>query len=155
MVNKNNGNFVVICDIDGTIADGSHREHLVANNPKNWKAYFELCHLDKPIETVIRIIRGLYVYGRTEIYFVSGRCSSVRKKTENWINEHVGEESYTLFMRPEGDVIQDDLLKERILHKDFLDKGIIPDIVFDDRRRVVEMWRRNGIQCLECRDARF
>ena len=37
-----------------------------------------------------------------------------------------------------------ELLKERI-RKD----GYEPFLVFDDRQRVVDMWRRNGIQCCQ------
>ena len=38
----------VICDIDGTVADCSHRLHWIQSKPKNWKAFvflsiFNIC----------------------------------------------------------------------------------------------------------------
>jgi hypothetical protein len=53
-----------------------------------------------------------------------------------------------LRMRPVGDYRDDAVLKEQWLNEARV-LGKAPDIVFDDRQRVVDMWRRNGITCCQ------
>lgn len=38
----------IVFDIDGTLADLSHRRHHVESRPKNWDAFFEDISEDKP-----------------------------------------------------------------------------------------------------------
>lgn len=54
-----------------------------------------------------------------------------------------------LRMRQQGRYIADDELKQTWLLDAIHNRRWRPDIVFDDRDRVVNMWRRNGIQCLQ------
>ena len=152
--------MIIICDIDGTIADGSHRIHLIQNNPKNWDAYFGLAGGDTPIQPVIAFIKNMIATDEsssTKIYFVSGRSSVCRKATEKWLDEHFGFTYEALIMREEGNHELDDKLKARILKDHFLDKGIDKQdiVVFDDRQRVVDMWRKNGILCFQPRNGDF
>jgi hypothetical protein len=68
-------------------------------------------------------------------------------KTAEWLDRH--SIRYTrLFMRPDGDSRPDDILKEEILDRDILPHWI-PEMALDDRDRVVAMWRRRGIPCLQ------
>lgn len=67
---------IVIVDIDGTIADGSHRQHLVTGEKKDWKAYFELCGGDAPYEHILAQMAELHkdhpicmVSGRPDTYW--------------------------------------------------------------------------------------
>jgi hypothetical protein len=58
-------------------------------------------------------------------------------------------------MRPIGDSRPDDVLKQ-----EFLDRMLIVDrerlvAVFDDRDKVVAMWRRNGIACFQVAPGNF
>lgn len=48
-------------------------------------------------------------------------------------------------MRPIGDNTPDDQLKERWLDEHIVGSGKQIDFVFDDRPKVVRMWRRRGI----------
>ena len=47
----------IIFDMDGTLADVSHRKHFVENNPKNWEAFYKAMINDKPNSPVIMIAR--------------------------------------------------------------------------------------------------
>jgi hypothetical protein len=152
--------MIIICDIDGTIADGSQRDHLIQTNPKNWEAYFKLCSLDKPIEPVLEFVYLMWAcfskHGQSghSLSFVSGRSDMVKTETEEWLKKHCKVPVWDLIMRPQDDTTQDDVLKERFLKEHFLDKEILKEdiIVIDDRERVVDMWRNNGILCLQpCR----
>ena len=53
-----------------------------------------------------------------------------------------------LYMRAEQDYRADDIVKSEILDQIIAD-GFQPDMVFDDRNRVCDMWRERGIRCLQ------
>lgn len=76
-----------IFDIDGTLADCSHRLHHIQTHPKDWPAFFAGCINDAPIHHVVRLAKTL---GEThEIIFVSGRSDECRAATETWLETHV------------------------------------------------------------------
>ena len=111
----------------------------------NWKAFYEECDKDTPIEHTRHVLESLY-YQENTIEIWSGRCESVRDKTEAWINKHLGgmKRIRRLVMRAKGDSTPDDVLKESWL--DFvLQEQREVHYVFDDRPKVVRMWRRRGI----------
>lgn len=120
-------------------------------NP-DWKSFYEVCDKDKPIEPVISLLDA-YLTSEMSVQIWSGRCESVRQKTENWLNENLGTELFDdrpcykniLKMRPIGDSTPDDQLKERWLDEHISGGGKPIVFVFDDRKKVIEMWRRRGI----------
>lgn len=75
-------------DIDGTLADLTHRLHhiqppLMADGhygPKDWDAFFAACKDDKPILHICDLARTLSSYA--PIVLVSGRSDRVRIETE-------------------------------------------------------------------------
>ena len=115
----------------------------------DWRSFYESCSEDKPIDPVIHIFRQLLL-NREEVEIWSGRCDSVRAKTLAWIDKHIflGNflmlENIKLKMRPQGNHMCDELLKEKWL-KEAQSSGKTIDMVFDDRPKVVRMWRSNGI----------
>ena len=145
-----------IFDLDGTLADGSHRVHLIQNEPKRWDEYFEACDGDKPIESVIEIANILRKSG-ADIWIYSGRSDLVRDKTHAWLAEYMAREialdlvvfPHTLKMRPYADHRPDDELKELWLNEMASEDRKRLVAVFDDRDRVVAMWRRHGVRCLQ------
>ncbi len=136
----------VICDIDGTIADCSHRLHWIESKPKNWKAFYAGVPNDKPIE---KIITYLYVFSSLDIpvVFCSGRGEECRYATIDWLDQHKVPQGI-LFMRPAKDYRQDSIVKEELLAQILAD-GFKPNLVLDDRTQVVEMWRRNGLKTIQ------
>ena len=75
----------------------------------------------------------------------------MRQKTEEWLRRHCyflpgGEPE--LRMRPHGDYTPDQELKRRWLHEARV-ANRAPDIVFDDRAKVVAMWREEGVFCAQ------
>jgi len=60
-----------------------------------------------------------------------------------------------LTMREEGDFTPDDELKEKWLHGMLQEDRLRLVAVFDDRDRVVQMWRRNGYACFQVADGEF
>ncbi len=136
----------VVFDLDGTMADIDHRLHVVQGEKQNWDLFFELCHEDEPIPEIIAVCQAMHRMGHyIEIW--SGRKERCRAKTEAWLEAH-GVPYYELQLRPDGDERPDTELKEEwLLKQRRIPMGVEPDLVFDDRRRLVDMWRRNGIRC--------
>ena len=141
-----------IFDIDGTIADGGHRLHHIQKQPKDWDAYFDACHDDKPIHHVIGVAWALNSAGH-RIVLVSGRSAVIREKTKEWLRWHLPFYD-ALYMRPEGDHKDDDKLKIELLEQMRLD-GWDPVMAFDDRSRVVKAWREAGIPCAQVAEGDF
>ncbi|NNU16737.1 hypothetical protein HK107_10425 [Parvularcula sp. ZS-1/3] len=99
---------------------------------------------DAPIRPVIAMHQELTRAGhRVEIW--SGRSDEVRVETDAWLAEHVGEGVSARHMRPRADYQSDVSLKEAWL----LAEPQKPDLIFDDRQSVVDMWRRHGIVCAQ------
>tara|TARA_R110000744_G_scaffold140_1_gene498 strand:+ start:270 stop:746 length:477 start_codon:yes stop_codon:yes gene_type:complete len=148
---------IIICDIDGTIADLAHRLRFIKNadgtkkRGKNadWKSFHAACVDDTPITDVIEIVKSLAV-GRN-VLFVSGRNATVREETEQWIKNYFDFkwiDGCNLHMRKGHDFRPDTEVKLDIVNK----LGITPEnveCVLDDRQSVVDMWRENGFRCLQ------
>lgn len=137
---------IALCDIDGTLADGSHREHLVRGETKDWNGYYALLHEDKPIDAVVRWVRELYK--EHTVCLVSGRPDTYQVKTMIWLMEN-GIQYHWLFMRPGGDKRPDVQIKG-----DFLKHLPKDKIAFaiDDRPCVIrEVWRANGVRVIPVR----
>lgn len=142
----------VIFDLDGTLADLTHRRHFVMVKPKNWPAFFEGISEDTPIEPIARIARLMALGNR--VIICSGRYEDLRESSEAWLKKHVWGENGALYhdamyMRANGDYRGDDIVKEELLDRILAD-GYKPELVFDDRDRVVKMWRARGIVCCQC-----
>ena len=143
----------IICDIDGTISDATHRQHYVQKNPKNWSAFFSQCVYDKPITDIIDLINIFYdLYYK--IILVSGRSNIVREQTERWIINH-SVPYHKLFMRGDRDYRPDDIIKEEMYLTLIKPWHGEPKYVLDDRDRVVKMWRKHGLRCLQVAPGNF
>lgn len=141
-----------IFDIDGTLADCSHRLHHIHPRPaKDWRAYFAACLDDTPIPHIIELTWILE--GKAAIVLVSGRSDECREATIQWLDKH--EVPFqALYMRKAGDHRNDDILKSELLDKVLAD-GWRPIMAFDDRDRVVKMWRERGIPCAQVAEGNF
>jgi hypothetical protein len=143
--------FVV--DIDGTVSDCNHRLHWLNVQPKNHKAFFAGMVLDTPIVPVIAVVKALADSGH-RIVFCSGRPDTYKTETRDWIDRFIGVSGYDLYMRRGGDHRDDSIVKEELLRQMRL-VGIYPAMVFDDRQRIVDMWRKNGIICAQLSPGNF
>ena len=143
-----------IFDLDGTIADLTHRYHYINNDNPDWDAFYDACDKDEPIKDVIDVLVNLYKAGET-IYIVSGRSDQCKAKTQKWLADNKIP-YFVLYMRKKGDHRPDDEVKQEWLdywlehHKKEEIKG-----VFEDRKRVVDMWRKNGITCYQMKDGNY
>lgn len=149
-----------VFDIDGTIADLSHRLHHISDDfdalgmkkKKDWNAFFAEVHNDAPIPHIIELARDLASAGK-QIVYVSGRSDQCRSPTAAWLlgnNLPAGQ----LYMRKAGDFRTDNIVKGELLARLAAD-GFHPIMAFDDRDQVVKMWREKGVPCAQVADGNF
>lgn len=146
---------IVIFDVDGTLANIDHRRPFVENlgrSEQDWKSFLHDWNVikDTPDESICMLAKMCSFYG-FQVYVASGRPDSLRETTELWLKEHLIYYD-KLFMRKDGDFRKDDIVKEEFLKE--IDKDRILFIV-DDRKCVVDMWRRNGIKVLHCAEGLY
>jgi hypothetical protein len=134
--------------LDGTLANIEHRLDYVRSKPKNWAAFDAGIPNDKVNEPVAEAFRSLSAFNT--IILASGRNERSRSATEKWLQSNGFYEYEKLYMRKADDFRGDDIVKREILDDIIADYGKKPDMVFDDRKRVVDMWRRNGIWVFDC-----
>lgn len=125
---------------------------------RNWPLFAANVERDPVIAPIRDLVR--YLNERFDVIIVSGReIGPSGKGTEEWIENEFYNKLETgavkvkhLFMRASQDYRADDIIKQEIL--DLLPKERIK-YVLDDRERVVQMWRRNGLTCLQVADGEF
>lgn len=145
----------IIVDIDGTLAhNDGHRSFFDYS-----KVY------DDKVDPVIRemvnnyAIKHLDLPPENYIVIVSGRDDTCRADTERWLKDnHIIFDE--LHMRdhtrvnPDGSKVDDTIIK-----KEIYDKWIKPRynvrFVLDDRNRVVDMWRKQGLKVLQVEEGEF
>jgi len=137
----------VIFDIDGTVANGSHRQVHLKDGKKDWKTYKALNHLDTRIHEVHHLYMKLVQHHH--VVFVSGRTEDERDVTVEWLRDNHFFGYSDLFLREAYDYRDDSVVKEEILHNKVIPEYGKPLFVFEDRKRVKRMWVKNGIFVLD------
>lgn len=169
----------IIFDIDGTLADASHRLHLIKDPSfwvhlaedkpltPDWEKFLsdEEVAKDLPIPQTWHTMNALLDHGH-RVLFITGRSEKSRDMTWKWLTDdtcpnrkyasgflknHAG---YRLYMRKDGDRRPSSKTKEQGLIQARLD-GYNPVMVFEDRKDDTEMWRRNGLLCCQVADGNY
>lgn len=157
-----------IFDIDGTLANIEHRLHHIQKPQKDWQAFFAACVDDKPIWPVIRTLQRLRA-GGAEIWIWSGRSDECKAETVRWLVQHgcLGNNLGNTIpwwpfgaperfrMRKAGDHRDDVVVKGEWLS--MMDPPEFDRLtgVFEDRARVVKMWRNAGVPCFQVAEGAF
>ena len=143
----------VIFDVDGTIADVEHRRHFVSGDSKDWSMFRKETVNDTPVQWVCDIAKRFIDQG-DDVAFFSARNESEREVTEQQISEWIGDGHKGVFLRPNGDFRCDAEFKSELADK-FEELGGKIDVVFDDRNKVVDMWRKRGTTCVQVAEGDF
>ena len=140
---------VILCDLDGTLCDVSHRRQYVATKPRNWDAWNKALINDIPHYPVLETIKCLS--NSYPIIIVSGRSDDYKTKTVEWLRKY--KVPYAeLYMRKYKDNRDDTIVKSEIC--DIIEKNCEVFAVFDDRIKVVDMWRQRGYWVFDCNQTR-
>ena len=127
-------------DLDGTVC------------LHNGRSPYDLTRVseDIPNYPLVRFLKELIC--NKHIIFLSGRegTNQCRQDTINWLTENICSSDFgckwELLMREENNFEPDEIIKERIFHKEIEPKYNVIAI-FDDRDKVVKMWRNLGLLC--------
>lgn len=136
--------MIILSDIDGPIADSSHRSSLTARLPPDWPAIAEAIPRDKPNKPLIMLLR-LFVQRGHVVHFLSGRGESTREATEAWFKSY-GVPYHALLLRADDDARTQVLLK-RDLVRPYNRSRVL--FALEDNTRVVQLYRGLGIQTLQ------
>lgn len=151
----------IVFDIDGVLADCSHRLHYIQGEDKDYDKFYSKEELwkDKPIKAGMNILDALHrfevmrdnprlteFYG--EVIFITGRNESCRDTTYSWLYNNILERGtvyHKLYMRPENDYRPAHEVKKDLIEKHIGFENIL--FAFDDDVMVSEMYNRHGVMC--------
>lgn len=145
---------IVVFDLDGTLALDEHRAHHLRANPKDWASYFAACPLDTPNLGVVLAFQALSRSRSVSVQIWTARNAQYADATLEWCLEHLGRLPNELLMRGIEDRTDDNELKRQWLNTARA-RGNEVVLVFEDRKRVVEMWRAEGIICAQVAPGEF
>ena len=145
----------VIFDLDGTLADiEDRRKKSKKDNGKiDWDKFFDPVNiwLDQPNHPVIKMAQVLSDTGH-KIAIFSGRSKATKSVTKDWLKTNQVPFD-VIKMRPTSHpwkFMPDDKLKQIWLDDLFPKKDKDKIVcIFDDRSKVVDMWRDNGLTCMQ------
>ena len=154
-----------IFDIDGTLADCSHRLHFILPAKEDligdidldkiapdWESFYEACVDDKPIEGVIETLKLLSHTG-IKILLVTGRPKKYLAQTLAWLlKQNIKFDG--IYMREDGDHRQDYIVKHE-LYMNYISKSYAIQGVFEDRKQCVDMWRGLGLTCFQVANGEY
>lgn len=145
---EGNGKKVVLFDVDGTLADIEHRRGFVTGDNNDWGRFNDAMGDDTPNQPVVDLYRTLWHSGDYQLILVTGRNERFRKLTGQWLtwNDIPFDR---MLMRGDEDNRADHLVKRDILQA-LQQEGLDIAFAVDDRQQVVDMWRANGVTCLQC-----
>lgn len=141
------GEYIIV-DIDWTLADLTHRLHYVKEWKKDWDSFFDNMVHDKPYTHLIDIVNILKKTGYT-VVLMSWRSDKWCKETVTWLQEH-GVKYDHLLMRSSWDKRDDVDVKKDLAELLIQNTWKLPSIAFDDRHRILELWRWMGIYTINC-----
>lgn len=142
----------IIVDIDGTLA------HMTGRSPYDYKQV-HTDRLDETIAALVRQTRGAEEYDRTYVLIVSGRDDTCKPETVKWLDDN-GVEYDEIYMRDhtrlnnDGSKVDDTIIKREI-YEEYIKPRYNVKFVLDDRQRVVDMWRKQGLKVLQVEEGDF
>ena len=135
--------MIAVVDIDGVLADATHRQHLVARRPKDWDAFFAAVGEDPVIEPGRDLVRSLAA--DHAIVLLSGRPERTRVDTVAWLERH-GIDWERLVLRPDADHRPAPAVKAGLIATVGTPDEV--DVVVDDDVRVLERLAALGYRTL-------
>ena len=139
--------MIIICDLDGTLADDRHRRKYLIRRPKAYNRYHAESRADTIVTPVARLLRAYEAVGY-RIAIWTGRPECYRDPTEEWLGKH-DIPYHALRMRADGDYrdvndVKDEWLRA-LPHR--------PTFALDDRDKCVAWWHANCVDVLQVRFA--
>lgn len=147
----------VIFDIDGTLAKNISRSPFDYSKVLEDEVHPDVAWMANAFHAIFDL--ELAATGTVEVIVMSGRDDTCRVDTERWLDMY--DIHYDqLIMRPaeakdnHGNKLPDYQVKYDLFNTHVRGKYNVRT-VFDDRRQVVEVWRRMGLKCAQVEDGDF
>lgn len=142
---------VIICDIDGTVADTSTLYECVQNG--EWSKFNAGLYSALPIDRIVDVVMALYegskdIYGEVRILFSTARDHEAYDATKQWLNDVFSDIPFDLYCRPEGCYASPRDHKEQVLIEYMEDNDISEEdiiMAFDDDADCYAMYRSHDI----------
>ncbi len=135
---------IVLCDIDGTIANNDHRQHYLKGK-KDWDGFFSELSKDIPIYPVINLVNDEHQKGN-KIVFLTGRPEKYRYSTTLWLKDFFNFE-IILLMRKNNDKNNKLRVKKEIFNNNFKVNEILYCI--DNDYELLCQWKDLGVKTLD------
>ena len=135
---------IILCDIDGTIANNDHRQHFLQGK-KDWDGFFSELINDEPIFPIINKVIKEHDAGK-DIIFLTGRPERYRYSTTLWLKEYFNFK-IDLVMRKNNDLRNKLIIKKDLLMQNFNLDEI--ELIIDNDENLVTMWKELGINTLQ------
>tara|TARA_B100000925_G_C21932721_1_gene440973 strand:- start:632 stop:1069 length:438 start_codon:yes stop_codon:yes gene_type:complete len=138
---------IILCDIDGTVANNDHRQHFLEGK-KDWDNFFGALDQDQPIYEIIKKMNYEHDKGR-EIIFLTGRPERYRDSTEKWLKQYF---SFPLrvVMRPNKNKKNKLLTKKEMFEQNFDIDEIF--YVIDNDEQLLKMWADMQLKVVDVTD---
>lgn len=133
---KHDGEPFIICDLDGTLADISHRSAYDTSDK---------ILRDTPNELLVYMLTAMIQDMGIRILFFSGRKQKAFEPTYQWLTNLFDEDSFALHMRHDDDNRKDFIVKYEMFQGCVESVGGNVLAVFDDRPQVTDLWKTLGL----------
>ena len=154
----------IICDVDGTLMNVEKRVEYAKKHKKDtdrvmyWDIFLNpmvMLEFDTPNKDVVGVIKSLYHSDWENYNLIITSARNERHRDVTMKQLELARVDYdAMYLRDDGDMRPDDIVKEELLGKIRTD-GYNPTIAFDDRNQVVNKWRELGINCYQVRSGDF
>jgi hypothetical protein len=136
------GGPAVVVDIDGVVADATHRQWYLRADRRDWDGFFAACRDDPPIDATVSFLS--VVDADVSVLLLTARPHWVAAMTADWLVRHgirwdllVTRSPVQAYMRS-SQFKRDEVTAMRALGFDLL-------LAIDDDERNVEMFRAEGL----------
>ena len=134
----------VVVDIDGVLSDAASRQHFLEAPRQDWRGFFDACGEDAVIEEM-RVLLDL-LDPDLLVVLLTARPERIHHLTEAWLRRYDIRWD-VLIMRGWGDYEMARDFKHATVFE-LRRYGFELRVAFEDDRRNVEMFRREGVPCV-------
>ncbi len=149
LVQDTNLPAAIIVDMDATVCLN------ISGRPFYGEGASEGMLTDEPITPILELIRNFCDNYPAQLIILTGRedTSEIRKATEEWLENNFLHPNM-LLMRPANSFIAGPICKKKLYEDNIKGKFYIP-FVLEDNYKCVEMWRNEGLICLQPNEGKF
>ncbi len=130
---------LAVFDIDGVLADVTHRLHHLQARPQRWERFFTEADRDPLLDEGAERLRA--ALGERDVVYLTGRPERTRRLTERWLAAH-DLPTGPLIMREDDDHRPARYMKREVLRKLATTREIVS--VLDDDPSVVDLLADDG-----------